>query len=274
MFHLMTHAFFKALLFLAAGIVIHALVAEQDMRRMGGLRKRLPKTYAVTLIGALALAGIPPLSGFFSKDAILSSALAAGLYGQILWVVGLVGAFLTALYTFRMIFIVFWGEPSPYVREHFHRPKGTEPNVWMAWTVGVLALLSVVGGWFQVAGLWETITEFIEPVAETGVEPSGLEDLVTSVIAVALAVAGIYLAWAVYVAGQDPRARLPGAPARAGEEVLLGRGLRPGLLPAGRLDREGVLPLGRAAADRRLDPGAHATARGSSPAARARCRPA
>ena len=200
MFHLMTHAFFKALLFLAAGIVIHALVAEQDMRRMGGLRKKLPRTYAVTLIGALALAGIPPLSGFFSKDAILASALAAGLYGQILWVVGLVGAFLTALYTFRMIFIVFWGEPSPYAREHFHRPRGTEPNVWMAWTVGVLALLSVVGGWFQVAGLWETITEFIEPVAATGVEPSGLEDLVTSVIAVALAIAGIYLAWAVYVA--------------------------------------------------------------------------
>ena len=113
MFHLMTHAFFKALLFLAAGIVIHALVAEQDMRRMGGLRKRLPRTYAVTLIGALALAGIPPLSGFWSKDAILASALAAGLYGQILWVVGLVGAFLTALYTFRMIFIVFWESPRP-----------------------------------------------------------------------------------------------------------------------------------------------------------------
>ena len=177
---------------------------------MGGLRKRLPRTYAVTLIGALALAGIPPLSGFFSKDAVLASALAAGTYGQVLWVVGLVGAFLTALYTFRMIFIVFWGEPSPYAREHFHRPRGTEPNVWMAWTVGVLALLSVVGGWFQVAGLWETITEFIEPVAETGVHPSGLEDLVTSVIAVALAAAGIYLAWAVYVAD---KIRVPDYPA-------------------------------------------------------------
>jgi NADH-quinone oxidoreductase subunit L len=210
MFHLMTHAFFKALLFLAAGIVIHALVSEQDMRRMGGLRKQLPKTYAVTLIGALALAGIPPLSGFFSKDAVLASALDAGLYGQILWAAGLAGAFLTALYTFRMIFLVFWGEPSPYAREHFHAPKGTEPNVWMAWTVGLLALLSVVGGWFQVAGLWETITEFIEPVAETHVEPSGLQDLLTSVIAVGLALAGIYLAWAVYVAG---KIRVPDYPA-------------------------------------------------------------
>ncbi len=209
MFHLMTHAFFKALLFLAAGIVIHALVGEQDMRRMGGLRKRLPKTYAVTLIGALALAGIPPLSGFFSKDAILSSALAAGTYGQILWVAGLIGAFLTAVYTFRMIFIVFWGEPSPYTREHLHKPKGTEPNVWMAWTVGVLALLSIVGGWIQIAGLWHPLTTFLEPVAAPGVEPSGLDDLVTSVIAVALAVAGIYLAWAIYVAG---KIRVPDVP--------------------------------------------------------------
>src|SRR5918994_1513089 len=147
---------------------------------------------------------------FFKALLILASALDAGLYGQILWAAGLAGAFLTALYTFRMIFIVFWGEPSPYAREHFHAPKGTEPNVWMAWTVGLLALLSVVGGWFQVAGLWETITEFIEPVAETHVEPSGLQDLLTSVIAVGLALAGIYLAWAVYVAA---KIRVPDYPA-------------------------------------------------------------
>jgi NADH-quinone oxidoreductase subunit L len=210
MFHLMTHAFFKALLFLAAGIVIHALVMEQDIRRMGGLRTLLPKTYAATLIGALALAGIPPLSGFFSKDSILASALDAGLYGQILWVAGLVGAFLTAVYTFRMIFIVFWGEPSPFVREHFHAPEPTEPNIWMGWTVGALAVLSVVGGWIQVAGLWHPLTTFLEPVAEPHVEPSGLQDLLTSVIAVALAVAGIYLAWAIYAVG---RIRVPDLPA-------------------------------------------------------------
>jgi NADH-quinone oxidoreductase subunit L len=210
MFHLMTHAFFKALLFLAAGIVIHALAMEQDIRRMGGLRKLLPRTYAATLIGALALAGIPPLSGFFSKDAILASALDAGLYGQILWAVGLAGAFLTALYTFRMIFIVFWGEPSPFAREHFHAPKADEPNVWMAWTVGALAVLSVVGGWIQIAGLWHPLTTFLEPVAEPHVEASGLQDLVTSVIAVALALVGIYLAWAMYAVG---RIRVPERPA-------------------------------------------------------------
>lgn len=202
MFHLMTHAFFKALLFLGAGIVIHSLVMEQDIRRMGGLRKLLPKTYAAMLIGALALAGIPPLSGFFSKDSILASALDAGLYGQVLWVVGLVGAFLTALYTFRMIFLVFWGEPSAFVREHFHKPRRDEPHFWMAWTVGVLAVLSVVGGWIQVAGLWHPLTDFIEPVAEPHVEPTLAQDLLTSVIAVALALAGIYLAWAMYVAGK------------------------------------------------------------------------
>ena len=88
MFHLMTHAFFKALLFLAAGVVIHHLAGEQDIRKMGGLRASMPKTYIAFLIGSLALVGIPPLSGFFSKDAILASALASGGYGQFLFVVG------------------------------------------------------------------------------------------------------------------------------------------------------------------------------------------
>src|SRR5207248_3454867 len=111
MFHLMTHAFFKALLFLAAGIVIHALIGEQDMRKMGGLRRYLPRTYWAFVVGALALTGIPPFSGFFSKDSILASALAAGWYGQLLFAVGIAGAFLTGLYTFRMVFIVFGGEP-------------------------------------------------------------------------------------------------------------------------------------------------------------------
>ena len=210
MFHLMTHAFFKALLFLTAGLIIHSLAGEQDMRRMGGLRGLLPKTYAATLIGALALTGIPPLSGFFSKDAILASALASGTYGQVLWVAGLVGAFLTALYTFRLIFLVFWGEPSAYAREHFHAPRADEPHTWMSWTIGVLAVLAAVGGWIQVEGLWDPITTFLDPVAPTGVDPSGVEDLVTSALAVTLAVIGIYVAWAVYVSG---RIRVPDVPA-------------------------------------------------------------
>src|ERR671914_315856 len=98
MFHLMTHAFFKALLFLGAGIVIHALVGNQDMRNMGGLARMLPKTYAAMLIGALALAGMPPLAGFFSKDSLLAAALEGRAYGQLLLVVGLVGTFLTGLF--------------------------------------------------------------------------------------------------------------------------------------------------------------------------------
>src|SRR6059036_2573696 len=97
MFHLMTHAFFKALLFLAAGIVIHALAGEQDLRRMGGLRKLMKLTALATLIGGLSLSGIPPFSGFFSKDAILASALDAGWYGDVLFAAGAVGAFLTGL---------------------------------------------------------------------------------------------------------------------------------------------------------------------------------
>jgi NADH-quinone oxidoreductase subunit L len=211
MFHLMTHAFFKALLFLAAGIVIHALSGEQDMRKMGGLRLRayLPRTWLAMLIGGLALVGIPPLAGFFSKDPILAAALEAGTYGQLLFVAGLVGTFLTGLYTFRMIFIVFGGDPSPYAREHFHRPEtGGEGPFSMTSTVAVLAVLSVVGGWIQVAGLWHPLSDFLDPVAEPLVEPSSTQDLATSVLAVALGLAGMFVAWQIYGAR---RVRLPEA---------------------------------------------------------------
>ncbi len=128
LFHLMTHAFFKALLFLAAGVVIHALGGEQDMRRMGGMRRYLPKTFLAMLIGALSLSAIPPFSGFFSKDLILSSTIAAGgWWGYTLFVIGLIGSFLTGLYTFRLIFLVFGGEPSAYAREHIHTGHGEGP---------------------------------------------------------------------------------------------------------------------------------------------------
>jgi NADH-quinone oxidoreductase subunit L len=201
MFHLMTHAFFKALLFLAAGLVIHALIGEQDMRKMGGLRQFLPRTYLAFLIGALALTGIPPLSGFFSKDSILASALAAGPYGQVLFVAGVIGAFLTGLYTFRMVFMVFGGEPSAYAREHLHRPPGrNEAWLWMGSTVGVLAVLAVIGGWIQIAGIWHPLADFLKPTAEPLVEPSGAQDLLASVLAVGLGLAGVYTAWAIYSA--------------------------------------------------------------------------
>ncbi len=200
MFHLMTHAFFKALLFLAAGLVIHALVGEQDMRKMGGLRRFLPRTYLAFLIGALALTGIPPFSGFFSKDSILASALAAGTYGHVLFVIGLAGAFLTGLYTFRMVFLVFEGEPSAYAREHFHRPEGAEPWLWMGLTVSLLTIGAVVAGWIQIAGLWTLVSDFLNPVAEPLVDPSGAQDLLASVLAVGLGIAGVVVAWAVYSA--------------------------------------------------------------------------
>ena len=208
MFHLMTHAFFKALLFLSAGIVIHALAGEQDMRNMGGLRDALPRTYWAMLIGGLALAGIFPLSGFWSKDSILASALAAGTYGQILFVAGLIGTFLTGLYTFRMIFLVWGGERSPYAREHLHDTSHGEAPFSMGAAVAVLTVLSVIGGWVQIPGVWDPFAEWLEPVAPPGVEPSVLQDWVTSVVAVTVALTGIWLAWAIYAKGriQVPRA--------------------------------------------------------------------
>jgi NADH-quinone oxidoreductase subunit L len=200
MFHLMTHAFFKALLFLAAGIVIHALLGEQDMRRMGGLRAYLPKTRLAFLIGALALAGMPPLSGFWSKDSILADALADGWYGRTLLVVALAGVFLTGLYTFRMFFLVFEGEVSPYAREHAHAPAPGhgEGPFSMTSTVWVLTVLAAIGGLIQIPGLWELVSDWLDPVAEPLVEPSVLQDYVMSAISVSIGLAGIATAWWIY----------------------------------------------------------------------------
>ena len=198
MFHLMTHAFFKALLFMAAGIVIHALANEQDMRKMGGLRRLMPRTYWAFVVGALALVGIPFFAGFFSKDPILAAAMDAGAYGYILWVAGLLGAFLTGLYTFRMLFLVFWGEPSPFVREHFHALKRDVPGISMATTVGILTVLAAFGGWVQFSPWWEPIGTWLDTVAEPLVSPSGWQELVSSVLAPILGAAGIGLAWLMY----------------------------------------------------------------------------
>ena len=203
MFHLMTHAFFKALLFLAAGLVIHHLANEQDIRKMGGLRKAMPRTYIAFLIGTLALVGIPPLSGFFSKDSILASALASGGYGQLLFAAGLVGALLTGIYSFRLLFIVFLGEPSPLVREHDHGPGHSEGPWTMTVPVAILAVLAVVGGWLQVAGVWHPFGEWLDPIAVGRehlalVEPTVTQDYVTSALAVGLGLAGIAVAWQLY----------------------------------------------------------------------------
>ena len=203
MFHLMTHAFFKALLFMAAGLIIHHLANEQDIRKMGGLRKAMPKTFIAFLIGSLALVGIPPLSGFFSKDSILASALASGGYGQLLFAAGLVGALLTGIYSFRLVFIVFLGEPSPLVREHDHEPSHGEGPWTMTVPVAILAFLAVVGGWLQVAGVWDPFGEWLDPIAVGRehlalVEPTVTQDYVTSAIAVGLGVIGIGVAWMLY----------------------------------------------------------------------------
>jgi NADH-quinone oxidoreductase subunit L len=201
MFHLMTHAFFKALLFLGAGIVIHALAGEQDIRKMRGLRRLMPWTWWAMLVGGLALVGIPPFSGFFSKDPILAAALDRGWYGYLLFAAGIVGAFLTGLYTFRMLFIVFGGEPSPYVQEHPPHAHGDRVARWsMYLTVGVLTILAAIGGGFQFAGVWTTISDWLEPVARPLVEASNTQEAIASVAAVAVGAAGIFLAWWIYSA--------------------------------------------------------------------------
>jgi NADH-quinone oxidoreductase subunit L len=140
-FHLMTHAFFKALLFLAAGSVIHGLGGEQDLRKMGGLWKKLPITFAVTTVGVLAIAGIWPFAGFFSKDAILYAAFLQGTGGKVLWFVGLLTALLTAFYMFRLWYMTFFGESrSPEIHPHGSPWSMRGPQV-------ILAALSVCGGW-------------------------------------------------------------------------------------------------------------------------------
>jgi NADH-quinone oxidoreductase subunit L len=197
LFHLMTHAFFKALLFMAAGIVIHALSDEQDIRRMGGLARQLPFTYRAFIVGSLALAAIPPFAGFFSKDAILGSAADAGALGWVLWGAGAAGAFLTALYTFRLLFTVFWGEMSAFAREHLHT-KRFEGGLAMAWPVAVLTVLATIGGFLQVPSAWAGITEWIDPVAASVEEAGGVTFGISLAVTLALSVAGIWLAWILW----------------------------------------------------------------------------
>jgi NADH-quinone oxidoreductase subunit L len=210
MFHLMTHAFFKALLFMAAGLVIHALAGEQDIRKMAGIGRLMPWTRWAFLAGALALVGLPPFAGFFSKDSIIAAALHDHWYGVILAIAALVGTFLTGLYTFRMYFVVFPGEPSPFVREHHHQHHGREGALTMLVPVGILAVLSVIGGWIQFSPVWHPVTDWLAPAARTlGVaEPSNTQEAVVSILAVVLGLAGVAVAWAVYARGATFR-RVP-----------------------------------------------------------------
>ncbi len=201
MFHLVTHAFFKALLFLAAGLVIHRLDGEQDIRKMGGLRRSMPYTHATFLIGSLALVGIPIFAGFWSKDAILASALAyGGGLGWVLYVGGLLGALLTGLYTFRLYFRVFHGEPAAEPHEAEHHGEGDRS---MLVPVGVLAVGSTVVGFLAIPGVWEPFETWLEPVVEPLVSPSSMQEWVTSAVAVTLGVLGILLALRAFRAGRE-----------------------------------------------------------------------
>ncbi|QRQ60880.1 NADH-quinone oxidoreductase subunit L [Sphingobacterium multivorum] len=164
-FHVLTHAFFKALLFLGAGSVIHGMSEEQDMRKMGGLKKAMPITYLTMLMGTIAIAGIPPFSGFFSKDEILAGAFAAS---PVLWGLGFIGALMTAFYMFRMLFMTFFGtfRGTEEQKHHLHEsPKS------MTMPLIVLAILSVVGGVINlpaVLGGNHWLEDFLAPVFSDG----------------------------------------------------------------------------------------------------------
>jgi NADH-quinone oxidoreductase subunit L len=193
-FHLMTHAFFKALLFMSAGVVIHHLGGEQDIRRMGGLRSLMPRTHLAFLVGSLSLAAIPIFSGFWSKDGIVSAAFASDdALGYTLYAAGLVGALLTGLYTFRLYFAVFRGEPSDLVTEHAHEGHGEGP-LSMLVPVGILSVLATIGGLVVIPGVWEPFLHWIDETAEPLVQATVTEDYATSAIAVSLALVGFWLA--------------------------------------------------------------------------------
>lgn len=190
-FHLYTHAFFKALLFLCAGSVMHAMAGELDIYKMGGLRKYMPITYVTFLIAALTISGVPGLSGFFSKDEILWFAYSSPKgYGKILWLLGTITATLTAFYTFRILFVAFHGKfkGDREVLNHLHE----SPNV-MTYPLIILAVLSLVAGYFSVS-------HFIKPVVGEAVSALPHEDeKIVMAISILAALSGIFLAFYMYV---------------------------------------------------------------------------
>jgi NADH-quinone oxidoreductase subunit L len=209
-FHLLTHAFFKALLFLAAGSVIHALSGEQDMRVMGGLRKKIPVTFWTMTAAVLAICGIPPFAGFFSKDEILYQAFISPNDGKILWFVGLVTAGLTSFYMFRLWYLTFFGQSR--AQETAHDDHGHEhghgvhesPAIMLVPLV-ILAILSVIGGWVGVPeamGGHAEITHFLSPVipVSEGAESSRSMELLLAAVSVAVAAIGWFCAHVLYFA--------------------------------------------------------------------------
>ncbi len=239
-FHLTTHAFFKALLFMAAGSVIAAMAGTQDLDRMGGLRKAMPFTYAMMLVGGLALSGIPPFAGLFSKDEIISIAFEHGDWHVVLGVLGYIGSFLTAVYTFRMIFRAFHGEPVPEAREleegHLaHHDVPTNPatgeeedtdvgfpgpdhhiaerEVPMKVAMGVLAVGATGLGLLQLPGVTSAVHKFLHPTFEHShlyedLEPTTGSAWLGILVGAVIGAAGVALAHRLWVKDREAPARI------------------------------------------------------------------
>ena len=205
-FHLTTHAFFKALLFLGSGSVIHAMSGEQDMMKMGDLRKRIPTTFLTMFAGTLAIAGIFPLAGFFSKDEILWQAFSSEHGSKIFWVIGATAALMTAFYMFRLIYLTFYGKPrmDHHTQEHIHESPRS-----MTLPLIVLAILSVVGGWmgfpkvFPVHSIPFDFYHWLEPVTGSihgdGAEASAGLEWGLMGLSLGIALAGWGLAYRIYI---------------------------------------------------------------------------
>jgi NADH-quinone oxidoreductase subunit L len=211
MFHLTTHAFFKALLFLCAGSVMHALAGELDIFKMGGLRKKLPWTFATFLVGVFALSGVPLLSGFFSKDEILYSVYRAGAF--VPWLLGIITAGLTAFYAFRLLFVAFYGKSR--VDKKVERQAHESPPVMVVPLV-VLGVLAAVGGYIGLPsflGVGNVIDEFLHPVfADSTILPPPAESATVELVLIGISIlavaAGFFAAYWIYIRNWGLAARM------------------------------------------------------------------
>jgi NADH-quinone oxidoreductase subunit L len=199
-FHLMTHSFFKALLFLSAGSVIHAMGGEQDMWHMGGLASKIKVTFVCMLFGTIAITGFAPFAGFFSKDAILFAAYQSENSGKALYGIGLLAAIFTSFYMFRLVWLTFGGEKRYDEHHgHVHESPGS-----MTVPLMILALLSLVGGWFAAPALGNGpnyFADFLAPVFGNAEAPSSHThslELTLSIVAVLAAALGLIVAWRMY----------------------------------------------------------------------------